>query len=117
MPEEALEVLGAPDRLLVVRGPDEALDDVVFFYEPGFHLFWYEDRVWQVRLDARHQGRVEGIELGWTPDQVRAVLGAPDFVLHDSIIYELPDRGYPVRMRLFFDEGRLFDLYVYRGDF
>jgi hypothetical protein len=48
--------------------------------------------------------------------EVLAVLGAPMKELPESLVYQLEDRGYPVRLRLYFEEDHLVDAYCYRGD-
>ncbi len=45
-----------------------------------------------------------------------ALLGPPMREIGDSLVYHLEDRGYPVRLRLYFREGLLADAYCYRGD-
>ncbi len=115
-PAEALERLGAPAEVSAVRGEEAWQDDVVFFYPQHLYLFWYQNRVWQVRLDALYQGGFLGLAMGASRSAVRQALGAPMKELEDSVVYQLEERGYPVRLRLYFEEERLVDLYCYRGD-
>lgn len=113
---EALERLGAPAEVSAVRGEEAWQDDVVFFYPQHLYLFWYQNRVWQVRLDARYEGRFRGLAMGASRGEVVEALGAPMKELPDSVVYQLEERGYPVRLRLHFEEERLVDLYCYRAD-
>jgi len=113
---EALERLGAPAEVSAVRGEEAWQDDVVFFYPQHLYLFWYQNRVWQVRLDARYEGRFRGLAIGASRAEVVEALGAPMKELPDSLVYQLEERGYPVRLRLYFEEERLVDLYCYRAD-
>jgi hypothetical protein len=113
---EALERFGAPAEVSAVRGEEAWQDDVVFFYPQHLYLFWYQNRVWQVRLDALYEGGFLGLAMGASRSAVRQALGAPMKELEDSVVYQLEERGYPVRLRLYFEEERLVDLYCYRGD-
>lgn len=114
---EATASFGAPDQVFPVRGEKAWEDDVVFYYSDHSYLFWFRDRVWQVRVDRRFAGKAIGVSMGDSKSAVESVLGKPFHVGSDSEIFILPDRGFPVRARLFFTDGRLSDLYVYRGDF
>ena len=113
---EALGRLGAPAEVSALRGEEAWQDDVVFFYPQHLYLFWFQNRVWQVRLDALYQGRFRGLAMGASRTEVLEALGAPMKELPDSLVYQLEERGYPVRLRLYFEEERLVDLYCYRGD-
>jgi hypothetical protein len=50
-------------------------------------------------------------------ENVLQVLGRAFTEAEDSLVFYLPDRGYPVRLRLFFKGDVLSDAYLYRGDF
>jgi len=114
----AMETFGAPEQVFSVRGRSAWEDDVVFYYPDNSYLFWFRDRVWQVRVDRRFDGKViGGVSMGDSRGAVEQVLGRPFHVGKDSEIFILADRGFPVRARLFFSDDRLSDLYVYRGDF
>jgi hypothetical protein len=116
---EALGKLGAPERVFCARGPESWQDDVVFYYPAHLYLFWYQDRVWQARVDERHTGGFlasPALAMGARREEALAALGPPLRELEDSLVYHLEDRGYPVRLRLYFREGRLADAYCYRGD-
>ncbi len=113
---EALERFGAPAEVSAVRGEESWQDDVVFFYPQHLYLFWYQNRVWQVRLDALYQGVFLGLAMGASRSAVTQTLGAPMKELPDSLVYQLEERGYPVRLRLYFEEERLVDLYCFRAD-
>jgi hypothetical protein len=92
---------------------------VVFFYPGHLYLFWYQDRVWQARVDEHHGGgflAARGLAMGARREEVLGLLGPPMRELGDSLVYHLEDRGYPVRLRLYFREGLLADAYCYRGD-
>jgi hypothetical protein len=113
---EALERLGAPEEVFAARGAEAWEDDVVFYYPRHLYLFWYQNRVWQARLDARYEGRFLALSMGLSRAEVVAALGAPMRELPDSLVYQLEDRGYPVRLRLYFEEDRLVDAYCFRAD-
>ena len=116
-PAEALAWMGAPESLFPYRGAAEREDTVAFFYPDRLYLFWFRDRVWQVRADERWDGEVDGVRMGMDLEEVISLWGPPINDVDPQPTWTLPDRGYPVRIRLYFDEdGRLSDLYVYRSD-
>jgi hypothetical protein len=116
-PQEAIAELGAPAEIFTLRGEEAGEDDVVFYYPRHLYLFWFDNRVWQVRLDRRYNGEIRGLKMGVPRREVLSVLGIPLAELEDSLVYELSDRGYPVRLRLFFGSDGLNDVYCYRGDY
>ena len=113
----ALQTLGAPQQMFTVRGVDESEDNVVFFYPDFTYLFWYKDRVWQVRYDRRSAATVLGITLGMTREQVHAANPTPMTSAGDSLYFDLQSAPYPLRVRLVFTASILSDLYLYRSDF
>jgi hypothetical protein len=116
-PEEAVETLGAPWQVYPYRGKEDWQDNVIFFYSNRLYLFWYNNRVWQVRLDKEYSGSVFDFSMGAEREKILELLGKPFAEDELSIIYFLPDQGYPVKMRLFFKDNCLSDFYLYRGDF
>jgi hypothetical protein len=116
---EAFERFGAPAEAFAARGAEDWQDDVVFFYPSHLYLFWNQNRVWQARVDERYGGSFlasKTLAMGAGRTEVLALLGPPMRELGDSLVYHLEDRGYPVRLRLYFREGLLADAYCYRGD-
>ena len=113
----ALQTLGAPQQMFTVRGVDESEDNVVFFYPDFTYLFWYKDRVWQVRYDRRSAATVFGITLGMTRDQVQRANPTPMTSAGDSLYFDLQSAPFPLRVRLVFAAAVLSDLYLYRSDF
>jgi hypothetical protein len=113
---QAGERYGTPAHVFVVRGDEPWQDDVVFRYASGLYLFWYEDTVWQVRLDLHFTGEFLQLRMGASREQVRELLGKPWGEEEDALVYDLEDRGYPLRLRLYFDNDLLMDAYCYRGD-
>jgi hypothetical protein len=116
---EAFARFGPPQQVFAARGQESWQDDVVFFYPGHLYLFWYQDRVWQARVDEHHGGgflAARGLAMGARREEVLGLLGPPMRELGDSLVYHLEDRGYPVRLRLYFREGLLADAYCYRGD-
>ncbi len=114
--DEAYTWLGAPEDFFPYR--DESGEEcVVFYFKDHTYLFWYEGRVWQVRADERWEGELDGVAMGASRGEVEAIWGSPINDFDPNPTWTLPDRGYPVRIRLYFDEeDRLIDLYVYRSD-
>jgi hypothetical protein len=103
---------GAPRSVRSLRGPEAWQDDVVFVYE-GWDLYWFRDRVWQVGIDHAY-----GLKAGDERDAVLATLGEPLHRREEALIYQLPSRAWPVRLRVGLDENyRIATMYVYRADF
>lgn len=117
-PVQSIDELGAPANIFPYRGAVENEDNVVFFYADHSYLFWFRDRVWQARVDSRWEGDIDGVAMGMTLEEVIHIWGRQPINPTDPApTWTLPDRGYPVRIRLFFDdEGRLADVYVFRSD-
>jgi len=116
---EAFRLFGAPQQVYPARGEDSGQDDVVFYYPGHLYLFWYQNRVWQARVDEHHAGGFLAsgpLAMGRSREEVLSLLGPPMRALGESLVYHLEDRGYPVRLRLYFREGLLADAYCYRGD-
>jgi hypothetical protein len=112
----AVGALGLPQRMFSYRGVDDSQDNVVFYYPDYRYLFWYKDRVWQVRCDKRFVGQVMGLTLGMSRDDVEKT--SHQFVPDgDSLYFDLDGAKYPLRVRLVFAANVLTDLYVYRSDF
>ncbi len=115
-PASALTAFGAPREIFALRGHSEAEDDVVFFYEQFLYLFWFQNRVWQVRFDRRFDGRVLGLAIGMSRVQVEAACPAPLTGQDGSLYFDLDGCPCPARVRLLFDAEGLADIYVYRSD-
>ena len=116
-PGEVMDILGPPEELYAHRGDEIWQDNVVFFYSRRLYLFWFGNRVWQIRLDREFGGTFLTCSMGDSREKVIRILGDPFSEDERSLIYKLPDRGYPVSLRLFFKDVGLDDLYLYRGDF
>lgn len=116
-PTGVVEKLGSPARVYVARSEEVGLASVVFFYDDFRYLYFYDNRVWQVRYDERSEEHV----LGLPPDSPRRdvlyELGPAVYEDVDSAVFELGDYGFPVRVRTFFENGRLVDTYIYRADY
>ncbi|MDR1626515.1 MAG: hypothetical protein LBT33_08225 [Spirochaetia bacterium] len=115
--EEAFQGFGVPQKVFSARGEESWQDDVVFEYGEGLSLFWHRDRVWQLRFGPGFPARFSDIGMGSSREEVAAVLGKPFHGEGDWLLYHFAGQGYPVRLRLFFGENGLEDIYIYRGDF
>jgi hypothetical protein len=115
-PKEVIENLGAPGEVYVLRGEESGQDDVVFYYANHLYVFWFQSRVWQVRVDNRFAGRVFGVPMGTSRREVIEAMGRPILEFPDSLVFHIEDRGYPIQARLYFDEEGLSDIYCFRGD-
>jgi hypothetical protein len=114
--EEVHQILGVPAEVYALRGPEPDQDDVVFYYPDHLYLFWFENRIWQVRADRRFPGRVFSFSMGASRQQVIEKMGRPILEFPDSLVFHIEDRGYPIQARLYFDEDGLADVYCFRGD-
>lgn len=103
---------GSPLAVYAVRGEEPWQDDVVFSYD-GIDLYWYQNRVWQVAVPEGY-----GIKKGDPKDTVLALLGEPLIQQETFLVFRLPSRGWPLRLRVHFSDTDTVDgLYVYRPDF
>ena len=116
-PASALKTLGPPFEVFSYRGVEEAEDNVVFFYPDFTYLFWFRNRVWQVRCDQRFKGAVFGLKLGMRRDEVGAAAEWAQTEIGDSVYFDFIKADYPIRVRLVFSGGILHDVYVYRSDY
>jgi len=114
-----VDAFGLPQSMFTFRGSDETRDDVVFFYSNDHvYLFWYKDRVWQVRYDRRATTVVHGVSIGMSREAVQAAVSERPLVNSgDSIYFDLDAGTFPVRVRLVFTADAVSDIYVYRSDF
>lgn len=113
----AMSTLGVPQEVFSYRGDDASQDNVVFYYGSYLYLFWYQNRVWQVRCDTRFSRPLLGLTLGMARDSVTRALKIPTTADGDSLYFDVNDAQYPIRVRLVFSDGVLSDVYVYRSDF
>ena len=114
--EEAYQSLGAPLEVYTLRGTEPGQDDVVFYYPRHLYLFWFQNRVWQARTDARYRGTVFSVSMGSSRQRVLEVMGRPFRDFEDSLVFHIEDRGYPVQARFYFENECLSDVYCFRGD-
>ena len=116
--KSAVDAFGLPQSMFSFRGAEEARDDVVFYYPDHMYLFWYKDRVWQVRYDRRSTAGFRGLAPGMTRQEAAAVVKERPLVTSgDSLYFDLYAESFPVRVRLAFAGSSLSDIYVYRSDF
>jgi len=115
--QQAVEEWGPPQELAVSRGNEAWQDSVVFYYADHSYLYWWGNRLWQIRFDKRYKGEILGVEIGLERSEVLKRLGKPFTVSDNDLLYQLPDRGFPIRLRLIFSNDRLSDVYLYRADF
>ncbi|MCL2792981.1 MAG: hypothetical protein FWD87_07800 [Spirochaetaceae bacterium] len=124
-PAEVIAQLGAPGFVYPLRGSAHWQDNVIFYYDSNhLYLFFFDNRVWQVRYDHRSRDMLIGITPGMAKTTVREILGTPyysgdneDIFLNPAGITR-PRRGFPIRLRLIYDQNNnLYDIYLYRGDF
>ncbi|MFA6506254.1 MAG: hypothetical protein WCT14_09160 [Treponemataceae bacterium] len=110
--DQILRSFGAPQSVHTVRGPEPWQDDVVFVYDT-VELYWFTDRVWQVRCNAAY-----GLRAGDSKESVVSALGEPLQRFESDFVYQRPSRAWPLRLRLKFGETNgVTDFYIYRADF
>ena len=116
--KSALDAFGLPLNMFSFRGSEEDRDDVVFYYPDHKYLFWFKDRVWQIRYDRRANVELHGVSLGMTRQEVEAVVKERPLVEQgDSLYFDLPSDSFPVRVRIVFAGSTVTDLYAYRSDY
>jgi hypothetical protein len=113
----AVTALGLPQQMFTWRGSDEKRDNVVFYYANQLYLFWFRDRVWQVRFDRRYAGPLFGLTFGTPREVVNASIPKTALASGDSLFFDIDNPTFPMRVRLVFTDGMLSDMYVYRSDF
>ncbi len=114
---DSLSRFGPPASVCAVRGDAAWQDDVAFIYGAGYTLFLYGDRIWQFRFTKPYPGSIYGLFLGDTLDKILSVLGQPYENGPAFVLYRMPFKSYPVRLRLSLEEDRITDVYLYRADF
>jgi hypothetical protein len=114
---ESFSRFGAPASVAAIRGDEAWQDDVAFAYPAGYSLFLYGDRLWQLRFTKPYSGSLYGLFLGDDSDKALSILGQPYESGADYLLYRMPFKSYPVRLRLVLLDGRIADAYLYRADF
>jgi hypothetical protein len=115
--KSAFDTFGPPDEVFPYRGAEDWQDNVVFFYSNYTYLFWFKNRVWQVRCDRRFGGALLGLIMGLDRESVKNRLDRSIREQGDSFYFDMDEGKYPLRVRLVFNAGSLSDVYVYRSDF
>lgn len=116
-PPEVIDRLGSPVRVYVASSEVAELETVVFFYDDYRYVYFHDNRVWQIRVDERSDLEVLGISAGTSRRDVLLELGPAVHEDDESAVFELEDRGFPVRARFFFRDDSVVDSYVYRADY
>lgn len=124
--ETALRSFGTPSSIFPLRGTEAWQDDVVFAWS-DLELFWFRNRVWQLRFFS-----LDSLNRASTATEVRTVLGEPLFDYGDSWIYQIGGFAWPLRLRVDFalpaeahdadggvlpNDAVLAAFYLYRADF
>ena len=115
--KSAVGTLGAPQEVFSFRGPDENQDNVVFYYPDFVYLFWYRNRVWQVRCDRRFPRPLFGVAMGMPREVIQRTSPRRLSANGDSLYFDIDDGKYPLRVRMVFANDALSDIYIYRSDF
>jgi hypothetical protein len=114
---ESLARFGAPASVFALRGDAAWQDDVAFVYGTGYTLFMYRDRLWQLRFTKPYAGSIYGLFLGDGSDKALSILGQPYESGPGFLVYRMPFKSYPVRLRLALQDERIVDAYLFRADF
>ena len=118
-PEEAYRLLGAPAEISAVADATGHLH-VIHYYPNYTYLFWYDNHVWQVRLDKRYTGQFLGLTMGMAQAAVTAAMNkqlGPELASGpDWAVWGLPYQIFSRRLKLVFEGGKLVDAFFYRGD-
>jgi len=118
-PELTLVTLGAPARIRAVRGLEAWQDDVVFEYpDLKLALFFWEDRVWQLRADSGFSGSLAGQSLVPDYGQLEVIYGRTRAQGPTWQEWAVPGSAWPLRLRMVTDDGdNSVFFYIYRADF
>jgi hypothetical protein len=114
---ESLARFGSPASVGAIRGEAPWQDDVAFVYSAGYTLFLYGDRLWQLRFAKPYAGSIYGLFLGDGSDKALSILGQPYESGPGFLVYRMPYKSYPVRLRLVLQDDRITDAYLFRADF
>jgi hypothetical protein len=114
---DSLARFGAPSSVGAVRGEAAWQDDVAFVYSAGYTIFLYGDRLWQIRFSKPYAGSIYGLFIGDDSGKALSSLGQPYEGGADYLVFRMPYKSYPVRLRLALQDGRISDAYLYRADF
>jgi hypothetical protein len=114
---ETLSRFGAPSSVFALRGDAAWQDDVAFVYGTGYTLFMYGDRLWQLRFTKPYAGSIYGLFLGDGSDKALSILGQPYESGPGFLVYRMPFKSYPVRLKLALQDDRIVDAYLFRADF
>jgi hypothetical protein len=114
---DAFSRFGAPTSVCAIRGDSAWQDDVAFVYSSGYTLFLYSDRLWQLRFTEPYGGSIYGLFLGDSSEKALSILGQPYENGSGFLLYRMPYKSYPVRLRLGLKEEHITDAYLYRADF
>ena len=114
---ESFSRFGPPASAFAIRGDEAWQDDVAFAYSAGYTLFIYGDRLWQLRFTKPYSGSIYGLFLGDASDKALSILGQPYESGAAYLLYRMPFKSYPVRLRLVLQDDRIVDAYLYRADF
>jgi hypothetical protein len=114
---ESFARFGPPSSVYSLRGDEPWQDDVAFVYGTGYTLFMYGDRLWQLRFTKPYAGSILGLFLGDGSDKALSILGQPYENGPGYLVYRMPFKSYPVRLRLALQDDRIVDAYLFRADF
>jgi hypothetical protein len=114
---ETFARFGAPASVMALRGDAAWQDDVAFVYETGYTLFMFGNRLWQLRFTKPYLGSIYGIFLGDDADKAISTLGQPYENGSGFLVFRMPYKSYPVRLRLALQGDRIVDAYLFRADF
>lgn len=116
-PAEIIATFGAPDYIYSDRGAREEEDDIIMFYENRLYIYLNQNRVWQLRVDENFKDSVLKVNIGDKRDTVLEILGEPYKTYDDSTVYQRPDAGFPIFLRIYYNLDKVNDIYLFRGDY
>ncbi len=117
---DVIESFGAPVRMFTEPTATRTDVFIVFLYEDYTYVYFFNNEVWQLRVDERSQTSLHGVNIGDTIESVAFELGPPRWEPDTmaSATFPLRDHDYELELRVFVDSGgRVHDIYLYRADF
>lgn len=119
-PAEVIDAFGAPVRIYTEPAVTQTDVFIVFLYDDYTYLYFFENEVWQLRVDERSQVSLYGVGIGDTIESVAFELGPPRWQSETmrSATFPIREHDYDLELRVFVDTGgRVHDIYLYRVDF
>ncbi|MDC7124916.1 MAG: hypothetical protein PQJ46_05080 [Spirochaetales bacterium] len=85
----------------------------VIWYKNGPTVWFISGRAVQLRLSVGMEGLIDGVGFGSSVESVKTSFGNPWIETENDLYYNLPWKGGPLKLRLYFKENALYEAYLY----